>query len=84
MKAQIKYHSKSFEKISTQSYANAVVFMVCGGCYSESANLMRFANKNKHNPINLIYGTTDLVSPSQFLDQLTKLGKEVHDSNSHI
>eukprot|EP00484_Ammonia_sp_Unknown_P006025 CAMPEP_0197075786 /NCGR_PEP_ID=MMETSP1384-20130603/211784_1 /TAXON_ID=29189 /ORGANISM="Ammonia sp." /LENGTH=669 /DNA_ID=CAMNT_0042514635 /DNA_START=53 /DNA_END=2062 /DNA_ORIENTATION=- len=56
-----------------QEFQQAMVFVVGGGSFAEYANLHQFAN-SKHKQI--IYGCTDIVSPLNFLTQLTHLGHE--------
>lgn len=46
-----------------------VAFVIGGGCYSEYQNLQMVANENR----TITYGSTELLSPCEFLDQLGKL-----------
>ena len=60
------------DRVNFQEYQRGIVFVVGGGCFAEYANLNEFANtKNK----NVIYGCTDIVSPNDFLTQLSNLGQ---------
>ncbi|PVU94947.1 hypothetical protein BB561_002147 [Smittium simulii] len=56
----------------TSSFKNAIVFTIGGGNYLEYQNLMEYASRSSPNK-NIIYGTTDIVSPEQFLSQLGAL-----------
>lgn len=60
-------------------FKEAIVFTVGGGNYSEMHNLMEYAKRAQPNgpsvPKRIIYGTTEILSPSQFLSQLSSLGK---------
>ncbi|KAJ1963135.1 Vesicle trafficking between the ER and Golgi [Dipsacomyces acuminosporus] len=50
----------------------AIVFVVGGGNYIEYQNLMEFAQRStprKH----IVYGSTDIVNPASFLEQLARL-----------
>ena len=60
----------NLDKLNFQQYERALVFVVGGGCYSEYSNLMEFA-RSKHKDI--IYGCTDLVTPNDFLHELSNL-----------
>eukprot|EP00004_Rigifila_ramosa_P008996 TRINITY_DN20454_c0_g1_i1.p1 TRINITY_DN20454_c0_g1~~TRINITY_DN20454_c0_g1_i1.p1 ORF type:complete len:650 (+),score=117.82 TRINITY_DN20454_c0_g1_i1:1-1950(+) len=55
------------------SAREAIVFVVGGGNYTEYQNLLHYAAKQA-TPRNVIYGCTDLVAPTEFLNQLAKLG----------
>lgn len=63
----------NLDQINSADYHRAIVFVVGGGCFAEYANLNEFAS-NKHK--NIIYGCTDLVSPNDFLTQLSNLGQQ--------
>ena len=47
-----------------------IAFMIGGGCYSEYQNLQMVANDRR----TVSYGSTELVTPCQFLAQLEQLG----------
>ncbi|KAK4523802.1 hypothetical protein GAYE_SCF00G1698 [Galdieria yellowstonensis] len=51
-------------------FQDAIVFIVGGGNYVEYQNLKDHIRKDKR----IIYGTTDVVSPDEFLHQLSRLG----------
>ncbi|KAI8325111.1 Sec1-like protein [Martensiomyces pterosporus] len=56
------------------SAQEAIVFVVGGGNYIEYQNLMEFAQRStprKH----IVYGSTDIVNPANFLEQLSRLNK---------
>ncbi|ETO19964.1 hypothetical protein RFI_17257 [Reticulomyxa filosa] len=72
VRAQEKFDNVSYNNIRNQSYTNSIVFIVGGACISEFANLMQFVDQNKWN---IIYGGTDIVSGTEFLKELTSLGK---------
>jgi len=55
-----------------QEYQRGIVFVVGGGSFSEYANLNEFANKKNKN---IIYGCSDIVTPNDFLTQLSNLGQ---------
>lgn len=46
-----------------------IAFVIGGGCYSEYQNLQMVANENR----TITYGSTELLSPCEFLEQLGKL-----------
>lgn len=61
------------------AFTEAIVFAVGGGNYLEYQNLLEYMNQHdnflgtKHR---IIYGSTELVSPSSFLKQLVALGPQ--------
>ncbi|GAA5805225.1 hypothetical protein HPULCUR_010739 [Helicostylum pulchrum] len=57
------------------TFQEAIVFVVGGGNYVEYQNLQELATQN-NNKRKITYGSTDILSPHQFLDQLATLGKE--------
>eukprot|EP00033_Pygsuia_biforma_P004707 GCRY01005160.1.p1 GENE.GCRY01005160.1~~GCRY01005160.1.p1 ORF type:complete len:601 (-),score=147.60 GCRY01005160.1:138-1940(-) len=61
-------------KAST-GFTQAVVFMVGGGTYAEYVDLQAFAAKDTRIPKSIVYGATDLVSPTHFVRQLQELGR---------
>lgn len=58
-------------------FKDAIVFCIGGGNYSEMYNIMDYAKRAQAGgtgvPKNVIYGTTELLNPSQFLQQPTAL-----------
>lgn len=55
-------------------FKEAVVFVVSGGNYIEYQNLVDYARaKGK----GVVYGCTDLVNATQFVEQLSRLGQEI-------
>ncbi|KAF4643692.1 Sec1 family protein [Toxoplasma gondii] len=52
-------------------FRQAIVFVVGGGSFVEAAALRELAQKTQRQ---ILYGTTDFVSPSDFLEELTRLG----------
>lgn len=57
------------------TFQEAIVFVVGGGNYVEYQNLQELATQN-NGKRKITYGSTDILSPHQFLDQLSTLGKE--------
>ena len=64
-----------------KTFQEAVVFVVGGGNYIEYQNLVEYCKSKSRNATGLtglrhvIYGSTDLMSATQFLEQLEKLGE---------
>ncbi|CAF0744208.1 unnamed protein product [Adineta ricciae] len=59
-----------------QSFNDAIVFMVGGGNYIEYQNLQDYVKpRPPAPPRRIVYGCTELVNASQFLEQLAKLGE---------
>lgn len=58
-------------------FKEAIVFCIGGGNYSEMYNIMDYAKRVPSGgatlPKQVIYGTTELLSPSQFLAQISTL-----------
>mmetsp|Transcript_88708 Transcript_88708/g.185452 ORF Transcript_88708/g.185452 Transcript_88708/m.185452 type:complete len:624 (-) Transcript_88708:58-1929(-) len=53
-------------------FKKAIAFVVGGGNYAEMQAVQEWAQaKHRH----VVYGSTDLVSPSQFVDELAHLGR---------
>jgi len=53
-------------------FRKAVAFVVGGGNYAEMQSVQEWAQaKGRH----VVYGSTDMVTPAQFVDELTHLGK---------
>ncbi|CAO3629200.1 unnamed protein product [Mucor hiemalis] len=57
------------------TFQEAIVFVVGGGNYVEYQNLQELATQNNGRR-KITYGSTDILSPHQFLDQLSTLGRE--------
>ncbi|KAI9141979.1 Sec1-like protein [Paraphysoderma sedebokerense] len=57
-----------------KQFNEAVVFVVGGGSYVEYQNLVDWV-KQSSNKKKITYGTTEMVTPVQFLSQLSELGK---------
>ena len=49
----------------------AIAFVIGGGCYGEYQNLQMLANERRK----VSYGSTELLDPDSFLEQLGQLGK---------
>lgn len=54
---------------------DVIVFVVGGGNYVEYQNILDYAKTKGIQRIT--YGTTEMVSPQQFVDQLTRLGQKL-------
>lgn len=61
-------------KPKRQSYNKSIVFVIGGGNYLEYQNLQEWAHSQLHNPKKLTYGSTDIVTPSDFLKEIAELG----------
>ncbi|ORZ00420.1 Sec1-like protein [Syncephalastrum racemosum] len=57
------------------TFQEAIVFVVGGGSYVEYQNLQEIAVQNNQKR-KITYGSTDILSPHEFLTQLGDLGKE--------
>lgn len=64
-------HSKPPKR---QTYEEAAVFVVGGGNYLEYQNLTEWSNQPSRPTKRLVYGSTDIVTAKQFLDEITQLG----------
>ncbi|GAB6021737.1 Sec1 domain containing protein 1 [Chamberlinius hualienensis] len=63
---------------SRYPFQEAVVFVVGGGNYIEYQNLVDYAkSKTGATQRRVIYGSTELLNASQFLEQLSKLGSDI-------
>ncbi|KAJ2743044.1 Vesicle trafficking between the ER and Golgi [Coemansia sp. BCRC 34301] len=60
--------------VDSGSAQEAIVFVVGGGNYIEYQNLMEFAQRSTP-PKHIVYGSTDIVSASDFLAQLARLNQ---------
>lgn len=61
------------QKPKRQSYNKALVFVVGGGNYMEYQNLQEWAHQQGSSK-KVIYGSTAIITPSSFLEELSKLG----------
>eukprot|EP00922_Rhytidocystis_sp_ex-Travisia-forbesii_P064043 GHVS01095226.1.p1 GENE.GHVS01095226.1~~GHVS01095226.1.p1 ORF type:complete len:211 (-),score=36.56 GHVS01095226.1:19-651(-) len=52
-------------------FKQAIVFVLGGGNYVEATALQELATKQQKQ---IVYGATDVCSPTEFMDQLTQLG----------
>ncbi|CCF59603.1 hypothetical protein KAFR_0H01940 [Kazachstania africana CBS 2517] len=64
------------KKPKRQSYNKSVVFVVGGGNYLEYQNLQEWAHSQLHNPKNVVYGSTAIETPAEFLKEIADLGSE--------
>jgi len=60
---------KALRQMTRAPYREVITFMIGGGCYAEYQNLQMIANERR----SVIYGSTELLSPCDFLSQLGKL-----------
>ncbi|CAA6673554.1 unnamed protein product [Spirodela intermedia] len=63
-------------------FKEAIVFMIGGGNYVEYRSLMEFAQRVQ--PVkHVIYGTTEVLNGSEFVEQLTILGQKTGYGNTN-
>lgn len=60
---------KALRQMTRAPYREVITFMISGGCYAEYQNLQMIANERR----SVTYGSTELLSPCEFLSQLGKL-----------
>ncbi|KAL3693252.1 hypothetical protein R1sor_006903 [Riccia sorocarpa] len=58
-------------------FKEAIVFMIGGGNYLEYSSLQEFAQRQQPAK-NIIYGTTEILSGQEFVDQLATLGSKMN------
>lgn len=58
------------------SYAESLVFVVGGGNYIEYQNLQEWASDPSKPRRRVVYGSTDILLSSQFLEECTELGQK--------
>lgn len=61
-----------------QTFSEVIVFVVGGGCYAEYFNLQelgRYSTEARNSLRNVVYGSTELMDASGFVDQLSQLAK---------
>lgn len=61
------------KKPKRQSYNKSIVFVVGGGNYLEYQNLQEWAHSQLHNPKSVMYGSTSISTPSEFLSEISEL-----------
>lgn len=64
------------KKPKRQSYNKSIVFVVGGGNYLEYQNLQEWAHSQIHNPKKVIYGSTAITPPDDFLKEISILGAD--------
>jgi len=70
-----KSSSKNRGPMGPSTAKDAVVFVLGGGCYAEARDLLEYSKKNSSTvPRNILYGSTEILSPLEFLAQVTALG----------
>jgi hypothetical protein len=57
-------------------FKEAIVFMVGGGNYLEHQGLQELASKSQP-PKNVVYGATEILTATEFLGQLSELGRKM-------
>ena len=65
-------HSKPPKR---QSYNNSIVFVVGGGNYLEYQNLQEYASNQNNGVQSIIYGSSDIMTANEFLNECNELGK---------
>lgn len=64
----------SHEKVPRrQTYNKSLVFVVGGGNFFEYQNLQEWAHQQENNKKNVMYGSTALITPNDFLKELCEL-----------
>lgn len=64
----------SHEKLpKSQTYNKSLVFVVGGGNYFEYQNLQEWAHQNENTSKKVIYGSTDIIRPNDFLKEIRGL-----------
>ncbi|KAI7897523.1 Sec1-like protein [Cokeromyces recurvatus] len=73
---KVNKNSKSSSSLRQHkiSFQEAIVFVVGGGNYVEYQNLQELATQN-NSKRKITYGSTEILSPHEFLNQLATLGK---------
>ncbi|EMR09704.1 hypothetical protein PNEG_01891 [Pneumocystis murina B123] len=66
-------HQVQQNPIRRQQFNEAIVFMVGGGNYLEYGNLLDWAARYPGTKKRIIYGSSELLSPSAFLNELSRL-----------
>jgi hypothetical protein len=63
-----------------QGFSDALLFVTGGGSVEEYTNIQAFAERNKQpgGPprFNVVYGSTEILKPQEFIGELNRLGKE--------
>ncbi|KAI9480294.1 MAG: Sec1-like protein [Benjaminiella poitrasii] len=72
---KVSKSSKTSARQHKISFQEAIVFVVGGGNYVEYQNLQELATQN-NSKRKITYGSTEILCPSEFLNQLAILGKE--------
>lgn len=68
-------------KPKRQSYNKSLVFVVGGGNYLEYQNLQEWAHSQLHNPKKVMYGSTAITTPAEFLNEISRLGASNSSNN---
>jgi hypothetical protein len=63
---------KALQIMSRAPVKEAITFVIRGGCYAQFQNLQMVANERR----TVSYGSTELLCPCEFLQQLGKLESE--------
>jgi hypothetical protein len=67
---------KGSPSVSKGPFKEAIVFMIGGGNYLEYGSLQEFAQRQQPSK-NIIYGTTEILSGKDFIEQLAVLGRKM-------
>lgn len=62
------------KKPKRQSYNKSLVFVVGGGNYLEYQNLQEWAHSQQGNAKSVVYGSTSITTPTDFLQEISSLG----------
>ena len=64
------------QKPKRQFYNKSIVFVIGGSNYLEYQNLQEWAHSQLHNLKKVMYGGTNLITPNEFLEEITTLASE--------
>ncbi|KAG0664474.1 Vesicle trafficking between the ER and Golgi [Maudiozyma exigua] len=64
------------KKPKRQFYNKSIVFVIGGSNYLEYQNLQEWAHSQLHNLKKVMYGGTNLITPNEFLEEITTLAAE--------
>lgn len=67
---------KGSTSVTKGPFRESIVFMIGGGNYLEYGSLQEFAARQQP-PRNIIYGTTEILSGKDFIEQLAVLGRKM-------
>ena len=64
------------QKPKRQFYNKSIVFVIGGSNYLEYQNLQEWAHSQLHNLKKVMYGGTNLITPNEFLEEITTLASD--------